>query len=332
MAEVQRIAAELGASSRAVVTRTELVAAKVDLSVVAALVRATAWRRLGAGVYLTSGETVTPLVRAHAAMKYAAGRHADAAEPSAPVLSGLAGCFAARLRWVPEHTRVQVLVGPGVQRASTDDVLLRRTWDVAQIETWSWDGLRVADPTRLVVDAARECATLRDVRGVVLGAVADGLTTPAALRELLDHGAVAKTANTRQAVRDAELGAASPPEAEVAQHLLGRKVPVLLNAEIWLAGRLLGVVDGYVLGSGVGYEVDSVERHAGHEELAATLDRHESFRAAGVELHTTPTRFRGAPDAFVGRLLAVAGSGVEPPGLDVRPRVIRPRLWTPAAA
>ena len=78
------------------------------------------------------------------------------------------------MRWVPEHTRVQVLVGPRVQRSSNEHVLLRRTWDVAAVPTWQWGGLAVAEAPRLVVDGARECTSLQDVRGLLLGAVADG--------------------------------------------------------------------------------------------------------------------------------------------------------------
>ncbi len=98
---------------------------------------------------------------------------------------------------------MQVLVGPHVQRPSNDQVLVRRTHDLADVVPWQWHGVRVADAARVVVDGTRECDTLRDVRGLVLGAVADGHTDPDALTRLLDNGAVGGTAWARRAVRDA---------------------------------------------------------------------------------------------------------------------------------
>lgn len=218
--------------------------------------------------------------------------------------------------------QVQVLVGPEVRRASYDGVLIRRASDVAAIDTWSWGGLPVAEATRLVVDGARECASLRDVRGLVLGAAADGWTNATEVLALLDQGAKPSSAWARRAAGDLGRGAMSPPEAEVADFLVGRRIPFVLNAEARVDGVLLGVLDGYLLGTGVGYEVDSVERHSG-SHLSATLDRHERSGRAGVHLvHVTPGAFRADPFAFLSRLLEAvrgrrrAGLG-EPPGLDL---------------
>jgi hypothetical protein len=226
------------------------------------------------------------------------------------------------MRWVPTHTRVQVLVGPEVRRASYEGVLVRRAFDLADVETWSWGGLPVADPTRLVVDGARECTSLRDVRGLALGAAADGWTSAAALRSVLDRGAVPASAWARRAARDIERGALSPPEAEVADVLVGTRMPFVLNAHIGVDGALRGVADGYLLGTGVGYEVDSVERHSG-PALTATLDRHERLSRVGVRLvHVTPSSFRADPHAFLNRLVEAVsarrsvGLG-DPPGLTL---------------
>lgn len=242
------------------------------------------------------------------------------------VISGLAGAQALGLRWVPGHDRVQVLVGPQVQRCSNEQVLVRRAVDVASIDTWRWGGLAVADAARLVVDGARECTSLRDVRGVVLGAVADGHADPTTLLELLDAGAVGSTAWARRAVGDAVRGAASPPEAEVVDGLLGCGYPFYVNPEVRMLGTFVGHLDIYLLGTGVGAEVDSKERHGQQESLDDTLVRHDRADTCGLSLvHVTPTRYRADPEAFRGRLFGKVaerrsrGLG-EPGGLEVIPR------------
>jgi hypothetical protein len=323
--QVRRIAAELGRDSHRVVSAQELRAAGVDMSVVAALVGSGRWRRLWRGMYLCAAHELNPTVRAHAAAKHARGQREGGRAQPEPVISGLAGAEALGLRWVPQHARVQVLVGPDVHRRSNDDVLVRRTWDVEAVETWNWWGLRVAEATRLVVDGARECGSLRDVRGLVLGAVADRWTGPAALLELLDAGAVAGTAWARRAVRDAERGCASPPEAELVDGLLGWGLPFYVNPTVYVNGAFIGVLDVYVVGTGVGGEVDSKERHGQSDTLDDTLLRHGRADRAGLTLeHITPTRYRANPAAFRELLLARiaerrARGRAEPAGIEVRP-------------
>lgn len=294
-----------------VMTSAELVELGIYPRTVTRLVAAGRWQRLWHGVYLCATQPCSALTRAHAAVKHAG--------PTA-VVSGLAGAAALGMRWVPEHKRVQVLVGPKVQRSSNDHVLVRRTWDVASVPTWQWGGLPVAEPARLVVDGARECGSLQDVRGLVLGAVADGHASPSDLTRLLDAGAVAKTALTRRAVRDAVRGAASPPEAEVADRLIGMGHPLVLNRDCFVGDLFVGRLDGYLLGTGVGYEVDSEEWHGSSDQLSATLLRHERVGRVLTLVHVTPSSYRADPWEFHARLAEAvayrraAGLG-EPAGL-----------------
>jgi hypothetical protein len=324
--QVAELGARLGHSSYGVVSAQELRAAKADMSVVARLVANGTWTRLWRGMYLTAAHPAGPLVRAHAALKHADLRHGDAREAPSAVVTGLAGARALEMRWVPDSGRVQVLVGPGVQRQSGPEVLVRRAADVRQIQTWRWGGLPVADPARLVVDGARECESLRDVRGLVLGAVADGHADPEDLMRLLENGAVGGTAWTRRAVRDAQRGAASPPEAELVDDLIGCGHPFYVNPTIYVGGRFVGIVDVYLVGTGIGGEMDSKERHEEQESLDDTLGRHEHASTVGVSLvHVTPSRYRADPAAFRARLLAAVADrqqhGVgEPEGLVVTPR------------
>lgn len=326
MDEVDRIGRELGQDAFGVVTAAELGTAGVDLTVLPRMVSSGRWSRLWRGIYLTAGHSAGPLVRAQAALKHAARQPGHGKPAPQPVISGLAGAQALRLRWVPEHTRVQVLVGPDVQRPSNEHVLVRRTADLAQVTTWSWGGLPVADPARLVVDGARECESLRDVRGLVLGAVADGHADPERVHTLLDNGAVGGTAWARRAARDAQRGAASPPEAELVDGLIGCGHPFYANATVHVDGRFVGILDVYLVGTGVGGEMDSKERHEEPELLDDTLVRHEHASTNGLSLvHVTPGRYRADPAAYHRRLFdAVAdrrrrGLG-EPAGLVITPR------------
>lgn len=326
MDEVARLGGQLGSSCQGVVSARELRAAGVDLSVVLRLVAAGRWSRLWRGMYLAAAHPAGPLVRAHAAVKHADQRQAGARAVPGAVLTGLVAARHLGMRWVPATTRVQLLVGPTVQRRSNPQVLVRRAADVSAIQTWSWDGLPVADPARLVVDGTRECQSLRDVRGLVLGAVADGHAGIVDLLALLDAGAVGGTAWARRAVQDAHRGAASPPEAELVDGLIGCGHPFYVNPEVRLHGRFAGYIDVYLVGTGVGAEMDSKERHGEQESLDDTLGRHESATSAGLSLvHVTPTRYRVDPAAYHARLFAEVSDRRlrrlgEPAGLEVVPR------------
>jgi len=343
MADVEKVGARLGRHSYQVVSAHELLAAGVDMSVVARLVATRRWQRLWRGMYLCGPGPLSPVARAHAALKHVAPRPRrpapdPAAETPTPparaasrpaaraVISGLAGCARLGLRYVPAHTRVLVLVPTHVRTPSNKEVLVRRTRDVGLAGGSTVAGVRIAEASRCVADGARECSSLRDVRGLVLAAIADRITTPAELRALASSGGTRGAAWLRRAIRDAERGAASAPEAEVVDALIGRGIPFVVNAEIWLDGVLLAVFDIYLLGTGMGAEVDSVEWHGSSESMSLTLDRHERSSSRGLSLkHVTPKKFRADPSGFVDRLLAeaaerqVRGLG-EPPGLEIRAR------------
>jgi hypothetical protein len=177
-----------------------------------------------------------------------------------------------------------------------------------------------------VVDVARDCRSLRDVRGLVPGAVADRRTTADGVLERLKLGAVGGTAWRRRAARDAACGAVSPPEAELADDLRGCGQPFYVNADLRVRGHFVGRFDVYLVGTGVGGEMDSREWHEGAEQLDQTLLRHERAHRWGLSLvHVTPGRFRADPASFTARLLREVaerrrqGLG-EPDGLVVTPR------------
>ncbi len=195
----------------------------------------------------------------------------------------------------------------------------------AQLETWTRDGHRLAPVARAVVDGARGLS-LRDARGVVLGAVADRWADADDLRAHLDATQRNGSGLVRRAVVDAARGCASPPEAEVVDRLLGCGLPFYVNPELRLDGRRLGLPDIWFLGLGLGGEVESQERHGEDEQVESTYDRHERMTSCGIGLvHLSVRRIRRDPGAAAEHLVrqAVArkwsGAG-EPAGLVVVPR------------
>ena len=187
-------------------------------------------------------------------------------------------------------------------------------------------GLPVAAVAQVVVDASRQVGSLQDVRGIVLGAVADERCTVEEILEVLDRSATAGTKWIRRACRDSERGAASPPEAEAADAFLGQGMPFYVNCAVYVGKVLLGVVDIWIVGRGTGGELDSREWHEQQDLLDATLGRDKRFVRAGLSLeHITPTSFRRDPQRFVRTLRSEADRRaalgmVEPAGLRLMPR------------
>jgi hypothetical protein len=270
------------------------------------------------GVYSTGDAVAGDLHRARVALAHAG---------EGAVITGTLGARLLGLRWIPDTGKAHTLIPPERRRATTECwVLVRRCSWLYTLATVDVDGLAVAPVAQVVVDAAREVKHLGDARGVILGAIADGRCTVEEVRTILGRSAVGGTALARQACCDAERGATSPPEAEAAELFLGRGVPFYVNCEVWLDGVLLGVVDIWFVGTGVGAELDSREHHAEPDVLDATLLRDKRFSKPGLELHhVTPTRLRGAPEALVQTVFASiadrqARGITEPPGLVLKPR------------
>jgi hypothetical protein len=316
--DLYALGAQLGADTLGVVSASDLRRADADPDTVKAAL-GSAWQRPLRGVYVTHRRPLDDITRAHVAAKHAG--------PDC-VLTGLVAARWLGLRWVPEGESVQVLIDSSRRRSSCGWVLVRRHRDLHALPSWDRHGLRIAEVPKVVVDAARELGSLRSVRGLVLGAVADRLCTAQELRELLDTGATGGTALARRACLDAERGATSPPEAELVDGLLACAFPIpfYCNVEVRVSGDLLGIADVWLVGSGVGGEMDSRERHGEQASLDSTLRRHSRFADAGVSLrHVTPTRYRADPAAFHRELfdaaLARRATGLgDPPGLELVPR------------
>lgn len=275
-------------------------------------VRAGRWQRAARGTYLLHDRPPGSGDLARAAAAHVGG-------PC--VVTALVAGHLLGLRWLPPARHVEVLVDARQRVRSSGLVRVHRVRDLELVPRWTWAGVPVATPDRAVVDAARASADLREVRGLVLGAVQDGWADVADLTARLEEGRRNGSALVRRALVDAARGCASPPEAELVDALVGRRVPFLVNPELTVPGTVLGSPDLYVVGSAVGGEVESDERHGDGRAQESTYDRHERFAAAGVELvHLSVARLRRDPDEAASYLLSRAQGRPAPPGLLVRAR------------
>lgn len=350
--ELFTLAADLGANQRGVVKAAQLRVAGANPDTVAQAIRSH-WQAPVRGVYVPHRIPLTDAEVAHVAVAHAG--------PDA-VVSGALAARRYELRWLPDDVvGVVALVPAQTRRVSSHGlVLVRRCSSLAMMHTRSWEGVQVAPPAQVVVDTCRQLLTirrakaprriqyqpggwfetwcLRDIRGIVLGAVADGHCTSTSLRELVDAGAMRDSALIRRACVDAMRGAASPPEAELVDGLLECGVLFACNVELWDGEVLVAVLDAYLVGTGVGAELDSKEVHERKDLLDATLRRDRRVSSYDVDLlHVTPTRYRSDPDQFHRDLFAAArdrlrkGLG-DPPGLRLvarGPLLRGPRVGSP---
>jgi hypothetical protein len=277
------------------------------------------WQRPARAVLVSHADPLTDVERVEVGRAHAGE---DAVLTGGVVLRRLG------LRWVPASDSVRLLVPADQHTRSSGIVVLRRTEGLAELETWSWWGGRVAHAERAVYDEAMATRTLRDVRGLVLGAVADGWATPQGLMDLVVAGQRNGSALVRRAALDAARGCASPPEAELVDGLVGRGLPFLVNPGLYLHGVLLGYPDVYPVGLGLCGEVQSRERHGSEADEESTYDRDERFAGHGLATsHLSVRLIRADLGGAVERFLAAARRRLalpphlrEPPGLEVRPR------------
>ena len=312
-------AADLAKAGGGFITTSDLTAAGIDEDLARREVAAGRWQRPARRIYVPDTEPLDDVLLARIAVAYAGPR---------AVITGLIAARALRMRWVPTRPGAQVLVAPEVRRRSVANIRVRRSAGLDALDTWTWHDMSVAPAARVVLDCGLVLPTLREVRGVVLGAVADKQTNPVELRELLSTEPRNGTALLRRATADALRGAASPPEAELADELHGCGQPFLLNPEMYVDGTFVGCLDGYFPGLGAGWEVDSRERHEGDASFDATLARHTVFGGHGIVLaHPTPRQIRADRPAVAAGVLAVATARLrlppharEPRGLRIVPR------------
>lgn len=299
-----------------IVDRATLVAGGVDGDLGDRLVRCGDWLRLAPSVYLTGPGPPTDGQLVEAARKHVG--------PDL-VVTGLLTCRELGLCDVPDERVVEVLIGPGTRSVSSRYVVVHQSRRPPA--TWISGGVRYAMPDRAVVDGARRLKDLQAVRALVLGAVCQRFCSADDLRLEVESGWRRGSGLVRRAVDDAIAGAWSAPEAEaaylVSAAVRARQLPAfLLNPTLLLGDRRIGAPDGYLPGTGVGWQVDSRRHHSSDDDFDATLAAHDGYAAYGMTmLHVTPRRLRQLGPAWVDLLVAAAqanGAG-EPAGLVVEP-------------
>lgn len=299
-----------------VVTRAALEAGGVGDDLPDRLVRQGRWRRLAPSVFLTGDGPPTD-AQLVAAARLHAGDHA--------VVTGAVTCRALGVPYAPSEPVVEVLIPPGTRVVSTAHVVVHQSGRTTP--TWTRAGVRHTMPVRAVADAGRRLHDLRAVRALLLAAVCRGLCSAEDLAAEVEAGPRRGSGLVRRAAADALAGAWSAPEAEAAELVRAavrarRLPPFLLKPTLHLHGRRVGMPDGWLVGTGVGWQVDSREFHAAEDDFDATLAVHDRFAEHGLTLlHVTPRRLRRLRSAWVDLLVAAVAArpqyGAEPPGLVV---------------
>ena len=285
----------------------------MDLDVALRAVRNGTWQELLPGAWLRGGSDITRGHRQLAALELLG--------PEA-LLTGPDACDEYGMRDVPRDERVFVLVPHRVQRRLGPHVCIRRTR--ALPTSYRMRGRRWAAPARAVIDAAYD-QDLRAARAVVSAAVADGWLGVDDLRVAIGAAPRRGSAVLRRVLGDVAAGARWAPEAEAADVLTaavraGRLPPFLLNPDLLVRGKPVLTPDLWLLGTGVGGELDSRRHHGSQDTLDATLARHARAERLGIALvHRSPSRFRADPEAFVDELAARVAECPEPPELVVVP-------------
>jgi hypothetical protein len=303
----------LAAPREGVISRQILLRHGIDHELPSREVAAGRWQVLLPGVYLTSTDGATLTQRCHAAVLHG-GRRA--------VLSGNAACVLRQVPGAVDDETVTLLVPEHMRRISNEWCHLVRTRALPDVTLLQ--GLPVAPVERAVADAVRQAGDLRAARALACAA------RLAVDWELFrqEAGRPVPSPHLGQVVRDLEDGVRSPAEGDLHDVVLraaqrGTFPSYLLNPEVYLDGRLLGSPDLWVVGLGLGDEMDSRQWHEEEQALDRTLLRHEQFRRAGLHLaHVTPGRFSQDPAGHVAHLRALVSERAqlahpEPAGLVV---------------
>jgi hypothetical protein len=155
-----------------------------------------------------------------------------------------------------------------------------------------------------VADAARDAGEPA-ARAIVLEAVQRRLVAVPGLRHELLAGPRAGAAVVASALREAEVGAWSFPEADLAR-LVGssKTLPVMwLNPVLTVGGQRLPTPDGWFDDVALAVQVHSRQFHAGELDWEATVAADGVFAEHGVPvLAVTPKQIARTPDDVVARI------------------------------
>jgi hypothetical protein len=199
-------------------------------------------------------------------------------------------------------------------------VLVRRTRH-PDPAPWARDPLVVCSPARAVADAARESLLPDAARAVVLEAVQRRIVRVDDLRHELEDGPRPGSRFLRQAVQEAEAGAWSVPEADVAGLLRRSRVlpPVMLNPDlVTTSGLVLPRPDGWLDDVALAIQVHSKRHHSEADDWEATVLSDGVYAEHGIAVVSLTPRFvRRDPAAALARIERAYLAARERPRPDV---------------
>lgn len=244
------------------------------------------WQRVIRGVYATFTGTLTVVQRRRAALAYAGEN---------TMLTGLEGCRALGLRYVPRDDDIQVLVHHARHRQSRDFVVIERTWRMPERHILR-NELPVAPAARCVLDACRRMTAFNAVQALMADSVQQEKATPAQLHEELELGPVNGSALPRHCLERLILGARSGPEGDVVALFQSSQILPMAHHNCTLEaldGKFLAITDGYIEDVGLASEVNSMEWHLNPDERNATDERQVRLGVHGVlVLPVAPSRLK----------------------------------------
>ncbi|TQS40438.1 hypothetical protein [Cryptosporangium phraense] len=214
-------------------------------------------------------------------------------------ITGVAALRHHRLRYLPDESRVHVLVPPSTRRSSRGFVVVsttRRLDDHARL----LPAMEICSVSRAGADAARAGYPLREVRAFLAEMVQRRLTTVDALERGARLGPKRNSALLRRVIAELTDGVVSAPEAELRDLVRGSAIlpavrwnPALVAAD----GTALPSPDGLIEDAGLALESNSHEFHSSPRDWHRTYHRQNVLAARGVlTLHFTPRDVREDSD------------------------------------
>ncbi len=162
----------------------------------------------------------------------------------------------------------------------------------------------VASPARATADAARDLGETA-ARGIVLEAVQRGLVTTDELRHELELGPRQGSRALRAVLTEAERGAWSVPEADLAALVRssGRLPEMWANPVLQVGTTRLPTPDGWFDDVGLAVQVHSKRYHAGELDWEKTVSGDGVFAEHGIALvAVTPRQISVQRDAVLRRI------------------------------
>jgi hypothetical protein len=215
---------------------------------------------------------------------------------------------------------VHVLVPARRRVNSTGFVVVRRTTRIED-QIWQRGPLRLASRARAVADAARDSNGPDDARALVIEAVQRRLVRVEDLRNELEAGPRRRSHRLRVAVQDAEAGAWSVPEVDLATLVRGSRLlpPMWLNPDLTASdGTTLPRPDGWFDDVALALLVHSRRHHADGDEWDHTVHSDGVFPEYGViAVPVTPRRIRSDPAGVLRRIERAYAAARQRPRPDV---------------